>query len=118
MAGEKVGISCEIPLWRPIRRISAAIVVSCCGVVCSACGHHPADCKGCPEIEGRVFWLEYTGGETCPIYACCVGEKGYAHCGKCRELPCGRYGLDDPTKSPEENAADHAKQLEQLRKMA
>ena len=42
---------------------------------------------------------------------CPLAEKG---CGGCRELPCGRYEAGDPTKTPEENAEDHRKQLEQL----
>lgn len=90
-------------------------VVSCCGVVCSECEYYSGDCRGCPEIEGKVFWLAYTGGERCAIYDCCVGEKKLPHCGACPELPCARYDLEDPTKSHEENAAALQGQLQQLR---
>lgn len=92
-------------------------VISCCGVICSECEAYPKECKGCPEIEGKVYWLEYIGGTICDIYDCCIKKK-YAHCGQCSELPCKRYENDDPTKTPEENARDHQKQLEQLKKMS
>lgn len=90
-------------------------IISCCGVVCSECKSFSKECKGCPEIKGKVFWLEYTGEDICDIYDCCINEKGLGHCGKCGNLPCERYSKTDPTKSPEENAADQRKQLEQLR---
>lgn len=65
---------------------------------------------------GKAFWLEYTGEDVCSIYQCCVKEKHYLHCGKCTKLPCEHYDGDDPTKSHEENAQDHLRQLENLRK--
>jgi hypothetical protein len=92
-------------------------VISCCGVVCSECNLLPTDCKGCPEIKGKAYWLEYTGEDVCEIYDCCVNDKHLGHCGKCTSLPCKRYSRNDPTKSPEENAEDLRKQLEQLRSM-
>ena len=93
------------------------VVISCCGVVCSECASYPAECKGCPAIKGKVYWLEYTGGEVCEIYDCCMNQKQFAHCGKCSELPCGRYESSDPTKTEEENDEDHRKQMEQLQKL-
>ena len=57
-----------------------------CGVYCNAC-HMYQDCKGCHELEGKVFWANEYGSATCPIYECCKA-KGYTHCGKCREVPC------------------------------
>lgn len=90
-------------------------IVSCCGVVCSQCEYHPQACDGCPVIEGKVFWLQYTGGERCEIYDCCVRKRGLAHCGQCGELPCGRYDPDDPTKSAEENRRVFEAQMTQLR---
>ncbi|WP_050696563.1 DUF3795 domain-containing protein [Anaeromassilibacillus senegalensis] len=92
-------------------------IVSCCGCVCSECQYFPDACKGCPEIQGKAFWLAYTGEPVCKIYDCCVNTKRQPHCGLCGELPCRRYEGEDPTKSPEENAEDHRKQLEQLRRM-
>lgn len=61
--------------------------------------------------------MDYTGEEICRIYECCVNLKNLAHCGKCHELPCGRYDGSDPTKMPEDNVNDLIKQLEQLRSM-
>ena len=63
--------------------------MSCCGTVCSDCEYYPADCQGCGEIKGKVFWLEYTG-ESC----------------------CDR---EDSTKTKEENEADHAMQMKNLK---
>lgn len=90
-------------------------IVSCCGVVCSACKSFPGDCPGCPELKGRVYWLQYTGEEVCDIYQCCVVEKGLPHCGQCPDVPCHRYELEDPTKSREENEADFQSQMEVLK---
>lgn len=92
-------------------------IISCCGVVCSDCEHYPSDCKGCPAIKGKVFWLEYTGGSICEIYDCCINHKKLEHCGKCAKLPCEHYNGNDPTKSEAENAEDHAKQMKQLKSM-
>lgn len=92
-------------------------IISCCGVVCSQCQPFPKICKGCPEIKGKVFWLQYTGEDICDIYDCCINQSELVHCGKCAHLPCERYSKDDPTKSPEQNAEDHRKQLEQLKSM-
>lgn len=88
--------------------------ISCCGMICSDCEYYPADCQGCGEIKGNAFWLEYTGESCCEIYDCCVNQRGYQNCGQCKELPCSRYESDDPTKSPEENAADHCMQMKNL----
>lgn len=45
---------------------------------------------------------------------CCINQNKFLHCGKYELLPCEFYKSEDPTKSPEENAEDHRKQLEQL----
>jgi hypothetical protein len=92
-------------------------IISCCGVVCSECTYFSKDCTGCPEIKGKVFWLHFTGEDICDIYDCCINKRHLQHCGKCEFLPCKRYSRDDPTKSPEENAEDHRKQIEQLKSM-
>ena len=49
--------------------------ISCCGTVCSDCEYYSADCQGCGEIKGKVFWLEYTGESCCDIYECCINQK-------------------------------------------
>lgn len=94
--------------------------VSLCGVVCTDCDYYGSEdgCKGCLKIQGKPFWLEYTGGEICDIYDCCTYKKELPHCGKCKELPCTLYGGLDPTKSVEENEAIYQKQMEQLKKMS
>lgn len=79
-------------------------ITSCCGVICSDCQYYPQDCTGCPSIEGKAFWLEFTGGLICDIYDCCVNQKNFNHCGQCSLLPCDLYlNSNDPTKSKEEN---------------
>lgn len=89
-------------------------LISCCGTMCSECRYYPAECLGCQKIEGRVFWLEYTGESICDIYNCCLNQKEYVHCGQCKELPCSRYGQEDPTKTQEENQEDYRKQMANL----
>lgn len=93
-------------------------LVSCCGCVCSQCGYYPKDCAGCSAVEGKAFWLAYTGGAVCEIYGCCIQTKGLTHCGRCGELPCARYQGGDPTKTGAENAEDHRMQMERLRRRA
>ncbi len=93
-------------------------IISCCGVDCTSCEYYPEICAGCPAIEGKAFWLEYTGGAICDIYKCCILEKKLPHCGKCEELACHRYfDTPDPTKTQEENEADFKRQMKQLRRM-
>jgi hypothetical protein len=92
-------------------------IISCCGVVCSECERYPENCKGCPAIKGKVFWLEYTGENICPVYSCCMLEKKYEHCGKCALLPCEKYHRGDPTKTKEENQQVLEKQLALLNEL-
>ncbi|MEM1484766.1 DUF3795 domain-containing protein [Oscillospiraceae bacterium PP1C4] len=94
-----------------------ARIISCCGMVCSGCDYYPQDCKGCPSIEGKAFWLQFTGGDVCEIYNCCVNEKGLKHCGQCSLLPCELYSNSDPTRSEQENQDILKKQLKQLQSM-
>lgn len=92
-------------------------MISCCGVVCNQCQYYLKDCKGCAKVNGKVFWLEYTGEKVCQIYNCCVNEKKMNHCGKCKKLPCQFYYGNDPTKSDEENEIDLKNQLSMLKKL-
>lgn len=85
-----------------------------CGIDCGQCGYHPTDCAGCAAIQGKAFWLAYTGEGICGIYDCCVNQNHFPHCGRCQSLPWARFDLDDPTKPPEENAADHRRMMETL----
>ena len=68
--------------------------MSCCGTICSECEFYPDSCRGCHEIKGRVYWLEYTQESICDIYDCCMNTKKYDHCGCCKDLPCSRYERD------------------------
>ncbi|WP_066684673.1 DUF3795 domain-containing protein [Christensenella intestinihominis] len=93
-------------------------VISCCGAVCSQCKDYPRECGGCPAIQGKVFWLQYVPEDVCPIYACCVEEKGLAHCGGCEELPCERYSrYSDPNMSEEEGAKLQEEAFARLRSL-
>ena len=100
-----------------IKRKPNKTVLSCCGVVCSKCDYYPNDCLGCPKIQGKPFWLQYTGESVCSIYHCCVEQKKQANCGACPNLPCSFYEKGDPTKGDEENKAILKKQLSQLNAM-
>lgn len=91
-------------------------MISCCGTVCSECEYYPEECRRCQEIEGKVFWLEYTGESVCDIYECCHKKKKYSNCGQCEMLPCTFFEREDPTKTPEENQVDFTRQMENLRK--
>lgn len=83
-----------------------------CGAVCADCASFPAQCHGCREIKGKVFWLRYTGDRVCPIWQCCR-EKKRKNCGGCPELPCGRF-MKDPSLSEEENARNLKRMLDNL----
>ena len=83
-----------------------------CGAVCVECPQFPRACRGCRAIKGKVFWLQYTGHETCPIWQCCKDGKR-KDCGGCPELPCTRF-MKDPSISDEENAANLKKMLDNL----
>ena len=81
------------------------VLPSPCGAVCAECARFPAECGGCRKIEGKVFWLQYTGQQVCAVYDCCVNGKKQTDCAACGELPCARFTAD-PTISPEENEAN------------
>lgn len=65
--------------------------ISCCGCVCSECKDYGQSCAGCSAIRGKVFWAGQLGEDVCPIYACCVSQKGHEDCGQCGNLPCEVY---------------------------
>ena len=89
--------------------------ISCCGMICSECGRYQNACEGCPESNGKTYWLEYAEESTCAIYRCCIMTKHYPHCGKCTAFPCNHYDLDDPAKTVKENEAAHRRQKELLK---
>ena len=43
-------------------------IMSCCGIICSECDFYPEKCSGCSEIQGKPFWLAYTGESVCQQY--------------------------------------------------
>jgi hypothetical protein len=72
-----------------------------CGLYCGDCEHYRARCSGCGTIAGKPFWtFEVHRLEVCPLYGCCVTEKGLEHCGQCETF--SRFY--DPSLSPEEGA--------------
>lgn len=85
-----------------------------CGAVCVECGNFPSACSGCRKIRGKVFWLQYTDKDVCPIYQCCREKKKH-DCGGCPELPCARF-MKDPTLSDEENETHLKLMMARLRK--
>lgn len=70
-----------------------------------------------PKDTGKTILAGIHREERCSIYRCCVEEKKLPHCGRCSELPCSRYDQQDPTRTPEENAAGLKKMLEVLRSL-
>ncbi len=76
-----------------------------CGIYCGDCEHLKTRCSGCGTLAGKPFWTFDLRLEVCPLYACCVIEKGLEHCGLCRELPCETFQqFHDPALTPEEAA--------------
>jgi hypothetical protein len=71
-----------------------------CGIYCGGCKYLDEMCKGCSAEKGKVFWtrLEEIPWNICPIWECCVDQKGLEHCGLCSDFPCSTYlGLKDPS---------------------
>lgn len=85
-----------------------------CGAVCAECASFPESCGGCRKIKGKVYWLQYTGGDVCEVYDCCVRRKGRKNCGGCDRLPCERF-TKDPTISEEQNEENLKKMLKRLK---
>lgn len=78
-----------------------------CGTNCETCYDYKVNCPGCRKSEGKAYWTSYTGLDVCPIYRCCIGDRGHVSCGECSNLPCRLfYENRDPAVSPETHAAD------------
>lgn len=92
-------------------------IIACCGCICDECSYYQKDCCGCPALEGKPFWLQYTGSSVCSIYQCCINEKKLPHCGRCKELPCGRFDNQDPNMTQEEKAEGLKQMVEVLRSL-
>jgi hypothetical protein len=80
-----------------------AALAAACGLYCGDCEHLEARCTGCRRVQGRPFWAEEYGVAVCPLYGCCVEEKGLEHCGLCEDLPCETFAsLRDPSLTDEQ----------------
>jgi hypothetical protein len=86
-----------------------------CGLWCDDCDHFEKDCQGCTEAGGCAFWTQYVDVDSCPVYTCCVQERGLPHCGYCEELPCERHTrFSDPDVSSKEREIELKQQVEEL----
>ena len=77
-------------------------VQSRCGLLCKWCKYkEPMNCPGCVALNGKASWCD----DDCDVSRCCV-DKGYSHCGECRDVPCENlrslsYGDDEHNDKPE-----------------
>jgi len=75
-----------------------------CGTYCGTCDwKEKMNCKGCKKCEGSPFWGK------CKIALCAI-EKGYTHCGECKDVPCGM--LNDAFNNKEHS--DNGERLQNL----
>ena len=86
-----------------------------CGSRCVECDYFPVNCSSCRTIKGRVFWLNYTGGNICDRYNCCVNENKFENCGQCSKLPCSYFELKDPNLTDEQNQTNLKILVERLK---
>ncbi len=93
------------------------MIVSACGLRCDECEFFNIKCDGCIVVKGSTFWAkEMMPGKVCPLYACSVNERGYKHCGECRELPCEMFlKMKDPNSTDEEHQASIMRRVLLLR---
>lgn len=89
---------------------------ACCGADCDACTY-PDNCPGCRETAGKPFWTAYVHIPVCPVYNCCVRERGQFSCGGCPNVPCKHhFAYPDPYMSQEDRTKTLEKKMENLRK--
>ena len=78
-------------------------LAAACGLYCGDCEYLGNRCTGCAQLQGKPFWAGQYGVEVCPIYGCCVDQKGLEHCGLCDEFPCETFtSLRDPSMTDEQ----------------
>jgi len=63
-----------------------------CGLNCEDCQFYKDKCLGCVRQKGSMFWGR------CPIFRCCVYEKGLESCAVCSQFLCQKF-LDQITTS-------------------
>ncbi|MFH0967731.1 MAG: DUF3795 domain-containing protein [Methanobacteriota archaeon] len=86
-----------------------------CGLWCDNCDHFEKECQGCTDGGGCVFWTNFVDINACPVYTCCIEEKGLPHCGYCDEMPCERYTrFRDPDQTDDEIKISLEKQKTEL----
>ncbi|HOT45475.1 MAG TPA: DUF3795 domain-containing protein [Spirochaetota bacterium] len=92
-------------------------IISACGLLCNECGFFGKRCDGCCAVKGETFWAKKaTPDRICPLYKCSVVERKYDNCGRCAELPCGKFtGLKDPNISEEQHARSIQERVSRLK---
>ena len=91
--------------------------MACCGVICDGCKDYQKTCNGCNAVKGKPYWVGYVNLAECPLYTCCVAEKGFKNCGHCDQLPCGKYyECVDPSMTPEEHEQTVRERVDILKK--
>ncbi|MGA1876278.1 MAG: DUF3795 domain-containing protein [bacterium] len=63
-----------------------------CGLSCEECQFYGIQCAGCRIQRGRMFWGR------CPVYCCCVYDRGLEFCADCSQFICKKF-LDQITTS-------------------
>ena len=54
------------------------MLVSPCGLICDECPYYQKECKGCRNVEGKVFWsADFTENGKCPMYDCSINKKDF-----------------------------------------
>jgi hypothetical protein len=93
------------------------MLVSPCGIICNECPYYNNECKGCKNIDGKVFWAaDITGNGKCPMYSCAIDDKKLSNCGKCSDLPCQLYyDTKDPDSTEEQHQETILKRVAVLR---
>ncbi len=94
------------------------MLISPCGALCEECPFYKNPCKGCRNLEGKVFWSgDAAENGICPIYDCSVNTKEVGSCGKCSELPCKLFfEMKDTNISEEEHQESIVKRAKLLRR--
>lgn len=90
--------------------------IAVCGADCAGCGYlKKGECKGCGQIQGKVWWAKHIGMDVCPVYACAENKK-LANCGLCPDIPCKLWReMKDPSYTDEQHLAGIRDRVERLR---
>ncbi len=90
--------------------------ISNCGLACNECRFYKTKCDGCYKVNGITFWANELEDKICPIYKCCINEKGYKNCGDCNELPCDTFTkLKEPGISDDEHLINIKNRINRLK---